>query len=108
MRRALVVLVLGGAVILVAVMARAGEVTVVQRNKPFTTKPFGQGTGQGLAIAHSVVVKKHGGSIKVQTGAGRGTTFRIRLPIDGGTGRTPPDLELVAVSEDQSAGAAIR
>jgi PAS domain S-box-containing protein len=74
----------------------------------FTTKPFGQGTGQGLAIAHSVVVKKHGGSIKVQTEAGRGTTFQIRLPIGGGIGLTPPERESVGVSEDQRVGAGTR
>jgi PAS domain S-box-containing protein len=73
----------------------------------FTTKAFGQGTGQGLAIARSVVVKKHGGSIKVQTEVGRGTTFVIRLPIDGGARLSPPDPEPVVVSEDLSVGTAI-
>lgn len=46
----------------------------------FTTKEVGQGTGQGLAIAHSVV-KKHQGTIAVETERGRGTTFTIRLPL---------------------------
>jgi PAS domain S-box-containing protein len=49
----------------------------------FTTKEVGKGTGQGLAIAHNVVVDKHGGSIKVQSSPGKGTTFIIRLPIGG-------------------------
>lgn len=48
----------------------------------FTTKPVGQGTGQGLAIAHSVIVKKHGGTLHLDTEIGRGTTFYIRLPIN--------------------------
>ncbi len=48
----------------------------------FTTKEVGKGTGQGLAISHSVVVKKHGGSIDVETGIGKGTTFIIRLPLE--------------------------
>jgi len=48
----------------------------------FTTKEVGKGTGQGLAIAHSVIVKKHGGSITFETEVGKGTTFIIRLPID--------------------------
>ena len=48
----------------------------------FTTKDVGKGTGQGLTIAHSVIVDKHGGTIDFQTQAGQGTTFIIRLPID--------------------------
>jgi PAS domain S-box-containing protein len=47
----------------------------------FTTKEPGRGTGQGLAHAHSVVVDKHGGSIRFETKEGAGTTFIIRLPI---------------------------
>jgi PAS domain S-box-containing protein len=46
----------------------------------FTTKGVGRGTGQGLAIAHSVIVDKHGGIIEVESAVGRGTTFIIRLP----------------------------
>ncbi len=53
----------------------------------FTTKEVGRGTGQGLAIAHNVVVKKHGGTIDCQSTVGRGTTFIIRLPLGhGGNG----------------------
>jgi PAS domain S-box-containing protein len=48
----------------------------------FTTKAIGKGTGQGLAIAHSVVVDKHGGAISFETEDGKGTTFIIRLPHD--------------------------
>jgi signal transduction histidine kinase len=47
----------------------------------FTTKEVGQGTGQGLAITHAIVVEKHGGSITFETEPGRGTTFIVRLPI---------------------------
>lgn len=47
----------------------------------FTTKPVGKGTGQGLAIAYSVVVDKHGGQIDFETEEGAGTTFVVRLPI---------------------------
>jgi signal transduction histidine kinase len=47
----------------------------------FTTKPVGKGTGQGLAIARSVVVDKHGGTIEFETELGKGTTFIIRLPL---------------------------
>jgi signal transduction histidine kinase len=49
----------------------------------FTTKEVGRGTGQGLAIAHTVVVKKHGGTLGFETEEGKGTTFIIRLPIEG-------------------------
>jgi signal transduction histidine kinase len=47
----------------------------------FTTKAVGKGTGQGLAIAYSVVVDKHGGTIAFDTTEGQGTTFIINLPI---------------------------
>jgi signal transduction histidine kinase len=47
----------------------------------FTTKPVGKGTGQGLAIAHDVIVKKHGGAIAVESAPGAGTTFILRLPL---------------------------
>ncbi len=47
----------------------------------FTTKEAGKGTGQGLSIAHSVVVGKHKGTIAFDTEPGKGTTFIIRLPI---------------------------
>lgn len=46
----------------------------------FTTKAVGKGTGQGLAIAHDIVVKKHGGTIDFTSTPGRGTTFTITLP----------------------------
>ena len=48
----------------------------------FTTKEVGKGTGQGLAIARSVVVNKHGGTLRFETECGKGTTFFVRLPID--------------------------
>jgi signal transduction histidine kinase len=47
----------------------------------FTTKEVGKGTGQGLAIAYSVVVDKHGGTIHFETEEGKGTTFVITLPL---------------------------
>ena len=47
----------------------------------FTTKAVGKGTGQGLAIARSVIVGKHGGQIDFETETGKGTTFYIRLPL---------------------------
>jgi len=50
----------------------------------FTTKEVGKGTGQGLAISHSVIVDKHGGAINFETAPGQGTTFIIRLPVAAG------------------------
>src|SRR5208337_4916132 len=48
----------------------------------FTTKEVGKGTGQGLAISHSVVVDKHGGTITFDSEVGKGTSFVIRLPFN--------------------------
>ncbi len=47
----------------------------------FTTKEVGKGTGQGLAIARTIVHENHRGDITVDTAVGEGTTFSIRLPI---------------------------
>ena len=47
----------------------------------FTTKPAGRGTGQGLALVHTMIVKHHEGMVDFTTELGRGTTFRVRLPI---------------------------
>ena len=47
----------------------------------FTTKPVGKGTGQGLSIAHTVITKKHGGTLTFETELGKGTTFIIKLPL---------------------------
>lgn len=47
----------------------------------FTTKPLGKGTGQGLAIAHAVMVDQHGGQLSFETEIGVGSVFIIRLPI---------------------------
>jgi two-component system, NtrC family, sensor kinase len=49
----------------------------------FTTKEIGKGSGQGLAIARSIVVDKHGGSLTFNTEVGKGTTFIVRLPVEG-------------------------
>jgi signal transduction histidine kinase len=46
----------------------------------FTTKPVGRGTGLGLSICYGIV-EAHGGSVDVESEPGRGTTFRLKIPI---------------------------
>ena len=46
----------------------------------FTTKGVGEGTGQGLALAHKVM-HQHGGSIRFETTPDEGTTFFLELPL---------------------------
>jgi two-component system NtrC family sensor kinase len=47
----------------------------------FTTKEVGKGTGLGLSIAYGII-QKHRGSIRLKSEVGKGTEFRIELPID--------------------------
>jgi PAS domain S-box-containing protein len=47
----------------------------------FTTKGPGKGSGQGLAISHSVIVEKHKGTLDLESQEGKGTTFIIGLPL---------------------------
>ena len=44
-------------------------------NPFFTTKEVGKGTGQGLSLAHNVIVKKHSGKIWFETEMGNGSTL---------------------------------
>jgi len=53
----------------------------------FTTKEVGSATGQGLTVTHSLVVEKQGGTLDFETEIGVGTTFIVRLPIDGAAAR---------------------
>jgi len=48
----------------------------------FTTKEVGKGTGLGLNVAYNII-KKHNGSINVESRVEEGTSFVIRLPVDG-------------------------
>ncbi len=63
----------------------------------FTTKPVGQGTGLGLSLSFGIV-QRHGGRIEVESGSGKGTTFRVWLPIRGGGEAPPPADDDAAVA----------
>ena len=62
----------------------------------YTTKEVGKGTGQGLAIARSVIVDKHHGTLEVESVEGQGTTFVLRLPLD--------DEAATAIEDEAAAG----
>jgi two-component system NtrC family sensor kinase len=63
----------------------------------FTTKPEGKGTGLGLSLSYGII-ERHHGRIEVESEFGRGTTFRVWLPV-----RQPGDPGGVQ-SEDSGAG----
>jgi two-component system NtrC family sensor kinase len=49
----------------------------------FTTKDVGRGSGQGLPLARGVVQEGHGGTLTVESVLGEGTTFSVRIPVNG-------------------------
>jgi signal transduction histidine kinase len=59
----------------------------------FTTKPVGKGTGLGLNVSYNII-KKHEGTITVHSELGKGTTFLIRIPVNG-------PASLISESDDE-------
>jgi len=58
----------------------------------FTTKKKGQGVGLGLAVAHEII-ERHGGRIEVESKEGKGTTFTVSLPGQGGEASQSTSLQ---------------
>jgi PAS domain S-box-containing protein len=77
---------LDGEVVVISVRDTGGGIPENIRHRIFepffTTKDVGRGTGQGLAISHNIIVKRHGGSIECDSELGKGTVFHLRLPRD--------------------------
>jgi signal transduction histidine kinase len=76
-----------GSYAVIAITDTGGGIPVEVRDRIFdpffTTKEVGKGTGQGLALAWRAVNEKHAGELTFESTVGVGTTFFIRLPIDG-------------------------
>lgn len=76
----------------------------------FTTKPPGKGTGMGLAVVHGIV-KTHGGALTVDSRLGKGSTFKVWLPVFDGDPVNivetdtplPNGTETVLLVDDESA-----
>ena len=62
-----------------------GEDAIARIFEPFFSTKMEKGTGLGLWVSHGIV-QAHGGTLKVRSRAGQGTTFTITLPVAG-----PPD-----------------
>lgn len=50
-------------------------------NPFFTTKPVGEGTGLGMSMSYDIIVNAHGGHFEIESKEGRGSCFKITLPI---------------------------
>jgi len=68
----------------------------------FTTKPVGKGTGLGLSLSYSIV-QKHGGRIEVRSEVGKGTVFRVILPVQNFNANSGEQLERATTDVEPNA-----
>jgi CheY-like chemotaxis protein len=61
---------------------------------PFFTTKGKAGLGLGLAVSYGII-RRHEGTVEAESEVGRGTTFKIRLPIASGAAKLPPTGELI-------------
>jgi signal transduction histidine kinase len=62
----------------------------------FTKRKAGKGTGLGLSITHRIISQHHGEIMASSPGEGRGSTFRVRLPIH------PSEIGEISTSDDEA------
>lgn len=76
-----------GAEVVIEISDTGGGIPAAIRDRVFdpffTTRDVGSGRGQGLAQTRAIIVDRHHGSISFTSEPGHGTTFAVRLPIDG-------------------------
>jgi len=88
----------GGRVVVEVSDTGAGMSEEVRRRvfEPFfTTRPVGEGMGLGLAVSHGMVTDA-GGELEVESAPGKGSIFRIRLPVAARAEHAPPPAEAPA------------
>ncbi|MBE9060850.1 two-component sensor histidine kinase [cf. Phormidesmis sp. LEGE 11477] len=59
----------------------------------YTTKPVGKGTGMGLSISYSIIIKKHGGDLSCRSISGEGSEFVVAIPAAATAPLKPPSPE---------------